>query len=151
MRITKLKIVRDILQDLNLKEDAHLENFFLNEIEEFQNAIEGIEQNINVLNIKFKGEVRTIDKSIADAEKDYKQAYKQVDVKAIVNNAGINSFRVKYWENIEKCKKNLETLKISKQVSQEKYEKTLLDFNDQISKYKERISSISEENLNTEK
>lgn len=151
MRITKLKIVRDILQDLNLKEDAHLENFFLNEIEEFQNAIEGIEQNINVLNIKFKGEVRTIDKSIADAEKDYKQAYKQVDVKAIVNNAGINSFRVKYWENIEKCKKNLETLKISKKVSQEKYEKTLLDFNDQISKYKERISSISEENLNTEK
>ena len=58
---------------------------------------------------------------------------------------------IKYWENIEKCKKNLETLKISKQVSQEKYEKTLLDFNDQISKYKERISSISEENLNTEK
>ena len=151
MRITKLKIVRDILQDLNLNEDAHLENFFLNEIEEFENAIEGITQNINVLDIKFKGEVRSIDKSIADAEKDYKQAFKQVDVKAIVNNAGINAFRVKYWENIEKCKKSLEALKVAKKVSQEKYEKTLLDFNDQISKYKERISSISEENLNTEK
>ena len=151
MRITKLKIVRDILQDLNLKEDAHLENFFLNEIEEFENAIEGITQNINVLDIKFKGEVRSIDKSIADAEKDYKQAFKQVDVKAIVNNAGISSFRIKYWENIEKCKKSLEALKVAKKVSQEKYEKTLADFNDQISKYKERISSISEENFNTEK
>lgn len=140
----RFKIVTKILAKLNISDSIQLENFIINEIDYAQQAIEDLEHNKKALKLGLTKDLKTVDREIVDATKNAEESYGEVSIEDIKSNAAMSTFRVKYWQNIKDKEAELKTLLKSKTGIQEIFDNNIESIDEQIEKFKERISKLDE-------
>lgn len=138
-----LLLVSKVMAKLNLTDSAKADYFYKSEIADAEEAIEGLNHNKQLLDLSFNKSIREVDKEIVDAEISLEEAYSDITLEDVKNNAAIKTFKAKFWQNIKNFESILKDRNDFKIAVQKKYKEDAEDIVDQIKKYQLRIEKLS--------
>ena len=143
--VKELAIVKRIMKALKLDEAGKISKFLRQEIKTFNERIDGLKLNLQILELKRKEAVASSDRNIEDAKEAVEAAYDNITMENVSNNAAMTQYSSVYWRGIERAEAALKELEDGAKESKEAHEKAVAEINEQIAKYQARIKKISKE------
>jgi len=136
-------IVAKVMAILGLDEAGKVQKFFKGEIKSMNRLITKLEANKQTNKINFDEAVSNLQEEVEDATEAIENAYTNIQIERISDNASMKSFGKRYWSRISEAESNLKD--INERLSDIKGEnkESIKDIDDQITKWKERIAKIN--------
>lgn len=132
-----------ILAKLKMDDKGRIEKFLHSEIKKFNKFITQLKSNLAQIELTHTIELDALNDNIEDAASAVEEAYQNVDIERLKNNAEIANFSEEYWRNISNAESNVKLLNNKLLLIEEKYQKEVDIINEQILKYQNRIKKLS--------
>lgn len=140
--VKQLGIVKKVMAFLKLDEAGKIGNFFEKQIKIAEKAIRDLKRNKVTLENMHKDLIEDFDGRIEDAKINLQEAYRNVTLEDVANNAAIADFQDTYWGRISAAKEVIEDLESDLEAATERYEMNIEEIDEEIELYEERISAL---------
>lgn len=141
----ELGIVKKVMAFLQLDEAGKIGSFFEKQVKIAEKAIRDLNRNKVTLENAHKDRLEDFQGKMEDAKENLDQAYRNVTLADISNNAAIARFEETYWERIADAKAAIEDLEEEIESATEYYEREIEEIDEQIEAYQDRIDALSAE------
>lgn len=143
-KVEKLGLVERILNILKLDDAGKVSKFFAKEKRECTRAIEKLEMNKKNMAANHKSNLQDYQDKLEDAQEAYEDAKLLITPEDVTTNAAMTSFSDIYWSRIDDAASNVKSVEDSIEELKKHYKEALEDLDEQIGRYKSRISIIDE-------
>ena len=141
---SQYKLVNRVMTALNLGDSGKVESFFNRTRKSLQVKIDKLEANESTSALQFKISHNELTSNIEDATEDLSNAYINVMIERISNNAAQDSFMKEYLSNIERKEDKLASLTADLETLKESNAERKRNFKADKKAYEDRIEMISE-------
>ena len=141
--VVELAIVKKVMAILGLDDAGKINQFYKKLIKEDERFIAQLEANKKAEKLQYDMDLSELEEKLEDAEEALEAAYLNVKPENVQTNADIADYSVQYRKNIEKATFNVACYTEAIKQLTEKFNKSIEDKNEQISKRIMFIDKIS--------
>jgi hypothetical protein len=136
-------IVAKIVNFLKLGDEGKIGSFFDRLRKNLTKKIEAHERNKSTAKWNYDNKLSGLHDNLTDAKEQLEEAYLNIDVEKIKNNANQEVYEKQYWDIVEAAEAHVE--RINKEITKEKesFEKAALEYDKQIAELKFRLDRIA--------
>lgn len=144
-KLSKFKIVRNLLAALNITDAGKCDNFTNKVVDYCKAQIDKIEMNKKTLELQFTLKLADLNGAIEDKKEALETSYSTIDLNRILTNADQKEYIPSYLNAIKIAETELEEAEDSLKAAKEAHEKEIKELDTLCALYKRRLEKVSEE------